>query len=298
MYFYLFVLLISLTTTLCNVILKKFQQEKALNFPNFCLLNFVNAFTASIFFFVATGFRINMNAPTFMFSLIHAVVVALNILINLCAMSKISLAVIGILTTSGNILGTSAFGVLFLNESISLKLAFAIVLVLVAVILPFVAEREKEQQKNRGGKIAVLFSIILFFMGGVEVTISKLYVMSENVCDTNSYLFMLNFILVIACVIMLIVCSVKTKTGIVKIFTDFSLRHTAYIASRTLISNIGAVFMMLALAMMNASLYSTLTASMALVGNALASVLYFKESVSRASKISVVLAIFAVILAN
>ncbi len=300
MYLYLFVLLISSGTILGNVLLKKFQQEQDKSFLTFCLLNFVNAITAAVFFFVANGFTINMNVPTFMFSVANAVVVALLIVLNVCTLSKAGLVVVSILTTAGTVIGTSLFGLLVLKEDISFRIAIAITLLLISIFLPFIKEQKNnhKEYRKRVDSTAVMFSTLLFICSGLSTIINKLFVGSKTVCDSNSYFFMLNFILVISCIVLLFIYCLKTKVHFKTIYTAFTLKQYGYIATRTLASNIGAILTMLVLTKMNISLYSVLTTALTLVGSALASGYYFKEKSSIENKISVVLAILAVILAK
>ena len=299
MYTYLMMLVISAGTTLCNALLKKYQSETKQTFLTICMFNLVNAVTASVFFIIANRFNINVNALTLLFSFAAAIIIALNIIINVYALSVVSLVVVSIITTAGTIVGTAAFGSLFLNEKIEINLIFSIILLIVAVSLPFIKNkinRENQTQTKSITKAGFFICLSLFITSGLNVILNKLYVNNPNVCDSNSYFFMSNFILIIVCTCILSVYKIKSKTSIKDILHIFSTRQTLYVSSRTLSSNISAIITMIVLANMNVSLYAVLTTSFTLIGNALVSRYYFKENMPFEDKISIVLAIIAIIL--
>lgn len=300
MHIYLMVLIISSITALGNVLLKKFQQEVKETFFTLCLYNLINAITASVYFFVINRFNINMNVPTLIFSCICAVIVTSNIIFNMFAMTKVSLVIISIITTAGTIVGTSLFGKVFLNERISIKLMTSIILVITAVSLPFIKEKltGSNSSKTIVNSKTLFICICLFVVSSLSVIINKMYVNNTEVCDSNSYFFMLNFILIIVIIPILAIYSHKNKLSLRKVITSFTPKQTSYIVVRTLSSNVGAMITMIVLVNMNVSLYSVLTSSLALIANALASRYYFKEKLPAENKIAIVLAILAVCLAN
>ncbi len=298
MYTYCMIIFISAGATLCNALLKKYQSEVQETFVTLCLFNLVNAVTASVFFFTVSKCDINTNAPTLLFSLAAALIVALNIVSNVYALSAISLAVSSIITTAGTIVGTSMFGYAFLNEKPGLSLIFSILLLLIAVTLPFVrneANHKKSAKTKKANCNGILICLLLFITSGMSVIINKLYAVNPDVGDTNSYFFMLNFVLVVACVFVLLIYKANHKISVRQLLHVFSVRQTMFVVSRTLASNISAVVTMSILANMHVSLYAVLTTSFTLIGSALVSRYYFKEDMPTANKISVALAIIAII---
>ena len=300
MYLYFLIILIAAATSFSNGLLKKFQAETEENFVTLCVYNFYNALVSSVYFLIANGFVINMNVPTFIYSVAYAVIVAGNLIFSVVLMARVNLVVVSIITTAGSIIGTSAFGVAFLNESIGISLAMAILLILVSSALPFIGNSNSETSTRKSNNFTnILLSVLLFLFSGANVVINKLYVGNEYVCDNNSYFFMLNIILLAVCVFALAWYCFKKKDGIgTVVLRTIPVKHIANIGIRTIANNIGVMITMIVLTQMNVSLYTVLSMSLALVGNTIISKFWFKERMTVRNMISLALAIGAIILAR
>ena len=295
---YLLIFIISSVSVFGNVLLKKFQQQTKTDVLTFCVVNFVNSITASLFFFSVNKFNINMNLPAFVFSMAAAFFVATAIIANMLVMSKATVAVVSIITTSGMVVGTAVFGTIFLNEPVCAKTVVAIIFVIMAVVSPFVSGKKQNDKKRFVGKVTIILCTLLFLVSGADVVLSKAYVINPNVCDTNSYFFMMNFILVILTLVVGCTYAFKNKISAHKIIHTFSPKQLLYIVVRTVTSNMGAMISVVVLAKTDASLYSVLTSSLVLIGNGVVSTVIFKEKITFTTLVSILLAFGAVVVAG
>ena len=181
MHIYLMVLLISCSTSVCNILLKKFQKETKDTFLTICTLNIVNALTACIFFLTVNKFKININIPTLIFSIVAIFIVSGNIILNLFALKISSLAFVSIIITSGSLIGTAMFGRLFLNEVINTLLILAIILTVTAVSLPFITDRIKNKHNSKVSLYTMLTTSIALILN----TLASRYIFKEKMPFEN-----------------------------------------------------------------------------------------------------------------
>ena len=105
--------------------------------------------------------RLALNRVTFVYSAVLCISVAANLVLNICVMSRLSLAAVGVLAGTGSVAGTVLFGVLFLNEKITCNFFLSIIFVLIAVLIPFVTLRPKTEKTLKASDIIIS---MLFFI--------------------------------------------------------------------------------------------------------------------------------------
>lgn len=278
-----------LISILSGILNKRFQLGFQTDIVHFVCYNFFNALLASVYFFVSTGFSIEMNMITFLYSVLFALIVFLTLVLGILALFKVTISLSSITSTAGSIVLSALFGIIFLNEACSLRLLFAIVFMLAAILIPYF------KLWNSGKKNNIPICIALFFISGSSVILQKLYTLTPGVCDANSFFLMTNLLLTGICGIILGIMLLIRPKDRNKILHAFSLKQLGNISARTILSNIGSVITIILLKNMNVSVYTIISSAIGIISAAVLSAWYFREHMPRENWIAVLCAICAIL---
>lgn len=282
--------IIFLVTFINKAFEKQFQQGFKKDVPHFICYNLFVACFASVYFFVGSGFSLEMNRITLLFSFALATNVILALVLGVFVLSHTSIALSSVIATAGATIVPSLFGILFFNEPLSLFLILSIVFMLSAVIIPFQKNCSSEEKSS----ITVCFA--LFLSSGLSSIIQKIYTLTPGVCSSQSFFLMTNLIIASICIFAILIYSVFYKEKPSILFHVLTPAQLGNIGIRTLLSNIGSVVSITLLSLMHISVYSIISSSMGIISGALLSKFFFKEYMPRKNYISVLLAICAIIL--
>lgn len=293
MHAYILLIILSMLGALNTIFSKKFQQGFKMDFDHFALYNLVNALFASLYFASVAGFKIEMNQITFLFSAVYAAIVCASLVLNLCAMSRISISLVSITSTSGSIIFSALFGIIFLKEAVTFPIVMSVILILTAILFPYFKLSKSGLDKN-----GLLICTLLFVFSGAAVILTKLYTLTPGVCDSKSYFFMTNIILLSASSILFIFNTKKKKIKISCALRTLSGKQLIFIAAITALSNISSVISVIAISKINISVYTVVSSSLGIISAALLSRFYFKEYMPIENWVSVILAVLAIAASN
>lgn len=288
---YLPLLIISLIKVTDAILAKYFQKSINISLDVLIAFNIYNAIIACIYFSAADGFKIGLNGITMLFSLVYAFAVASNHLLTFLSYSKTSVSFVSIVSTAGTIIVSTMFGLIFLDETLSLKLFVSLVLLVLAVIIPGFDLLKDKSQKN---SIPILVSF--FLISGALTIIPKLYAGAQGVCSSNSFFFMTNVIMLLCAILLFFIQAKGSAQEMKRILKIFSFSQLANIGVRNIICDISAIITVAVLKYTDISIFSIVTYSMILVISFLASKFYFKEEIKLNNIISLVLTILAIII--
>ena len=280
-----------------TVIAKKFQQCTSETLTDFAWYNVVNSVIACIYFGISSGFSLHLNMTTFIFSLCYAACACCALVIGVCILSRVHISTSAILKSSGTIIVSSVFGILYFDEKLTLNLTLAMIMMLAAAILPLNFSSESKNTQKKGRIITAIVCILAFLNGGIVNIVTKLYAENPNVCDTLSFFFFTNVILLAGGVLVLSFLMIKNKVHIKRIVRTFSVKQLLLVASNTAISNISSVLTVMVLAIFDVSLYTVIMSSLGIILSAVMS-LCFKEQLKVKDWISVALSVGAIIILN
>lgn len=288
---YLYFSTITLFNAIRTVLDKYFQKGYMGGIKSAAVYNLVNAIYGTICFWIMGGLRLDYNTKTLIFSVIYAASVVINHISVIYTMARVSVAVSAITYTAGTMLIPAIFGVLFLNEPISVKVILSLIIMLIAVIVPYLKNPEK---KLSFGDIIICG--IYFINCGILIIIAKLYAICDGVCSSTSFYCLTNIVIAVASFIAVIAYCSITHESFFKSMQIFNLRSHINILSRNVLADIGAVITIIILTVMDVSLYTVIVSSLSLICSSLVSRFYFKERFTASNTISVLLAIVALIL--
>lgn len=289
----LFGVMVSISTV-GAVLNKNFQLGLRMDSEHLLFYNLLNALFASIYFGVVSGLKININFVTTLFAIVFAIIILTSLTIKVIVLSKLSLASASVIGSAGGIILPAVFGVMYFGENISLSLIFSILLMIVASVFPLF-EAEMGHSSVRDVVKNLPITIVYFVLCGASVIWSKLYTSTPGVCDSNSYFFMVNVILVIGTSGFFFVHSLKSPKGKhTNVLKLFSKKQVMNIGIQTVTSNICSVLSILILSKMDISIYTIASSSLTLIAGTIVSKFYFKEYVTWKNWVSLILAIVAI----
>ena len=241
---------------------------------------------ASLFFFFSAKGTVTLNVPTFLFSLVYAVMSLTSMRLSLAAYQRANLVHISVFSSAGGVIFPFLFEVLIWGENFSGNRILSVLLRLATVMIPLIADRKS----FRGMTVC----LATFFLSGVVGIVPKLYIEHPSTMDTNTFCFWTNiFILPIICTITL------RRSGPKKLLTNIRqippVLYLSLLAS-IMLSNTGTLLSMQALHHISATLSSVISSSLNMVVITLLSVFLYRERLTKATATSVILSILAIIL--
>lgn len=280
---------VSILLSFCNTFLnKRFQLGFDMSLSSFVVYNLINAALASVYFFIMNGFHMSMNFITLLYSAIFACNVILLLILGIKTLSAVSVSASGIFTTAGSVILSALFGLFFLGEPASPRLILSLAFMLTAVLLPI------KKLRGSGQKSRVSVCLAQFLCSGASVIIQKLYTLTPDTCDTQSFFLMTNLLIVIFCTAVLPFFVHKNQSKARNTLMPFSKKQLLNIALRTLISNISSIITVILLSSMNVSVYTVISSALGILSGAFLSVAVFRERQTYESLLAVICAVLAI----
>lgn len=260
----------------------------------------VTGVVACIFFFVSDGFRVDLNLPTFIFSLIFALLVAASLVVSLWLLKLATISGVNILGGAFGLVLSSAMGFfIFLEEFSAIKL-IRIALMLISAFFVFIDERRNNDTDKKGddlrAALRLLLAVTLSSVIGCFVTLTtKLFVASDAVASENSFFFWTNALLLLGSLLIFALECAKKKGTFDDVASLVRPRNLFPLVGNTLCSNVGSLIAIWLVAKMELSVYTPVSSAIGVVVAFVAS-LIFREKLGFFSYIAAAVACVAVII--
>ena len=303
---YLFLLIIFIATTggkifgklCCNLVVGG-------SVSNYAFYQIASGTVACIFFLISGGFKLQINLPTAIYSIIFALVVAISV-VTLAAYRLTNISMVTILSSTVSIIGTSLLGALVFSEKVGLRTILRIVIMLVAVVLAFLDSEKnakndsKKDEKKKGLTkrtvlILAIVMLISLFCNASSTIITKFYALDTRVVDENSFFFFTNVALVILAAIAFAVDGALHHDHFKSAITMLNPKKAITLAGNTVCSNIVSLIGVPLLALIDVSVYTPIMSAFGIITGVVASLL-FREKLGVLSYIAAVVACVTVVL--
>ncbi len=242
------------------------------------------AFLSLIFFTIRSGGNWNADGQTFCYAGVFATAFAVTTITTMLAIQCGPLSLTS-LVVSYSLVIPALYGILFLNEPISIQLVLGIVFLFVSI---FLINQERGEQKKitlRWG----IFAVITFFGNGICTTVQKLYQVRSGGA-TECEFMIISMLIVVSTLMIAAVISEKRE-----LFKNLKEGAIWYGICGLGNASANSLTMILALTMPASVLYPLLSAG-GIVLTALVSILLYRERLSVEQKIGLVMGIVATIL--
>lgn len=249
----------------------------------------VTSSCAMFFFASMAGFHLSINLRTFVYAAVLALLSIASNVLSLNAMERMDVATVGVFSGAGAMVFPFLFGILFLNEKVSVFKVISFFLLLFVVAKPMFCKKQEEKGNWKG----YLFCLCLFFQCGVSAMFGKIYAMAQNVAPNQVLCFWAN-VLMLPFVLFLIFSTERYSF----IHSAKQLKWTAYLFAvlSIVVSNGSTLLELFILKSVNITLYTLLKNPILLILTAFLSRICYREKITGETALNIGLSIVALIL--
>lgn len=245
----------------------------------------------ALIFFCANGFSVSFSPVSTLWAAIFAVIMIPYYMIGIKVLSLGSLAIYSMFMMLGGMLVPFFYGIIFLEENISIAQIAGTVLLTVFIVLQAVWQKEPDKNKNTDGRGKYLYfvlCILIFFINGMTGVIAKAHSISDGAVDEASFTVTYCAMTAILSLAMLLISCLKNGREKGNVIRGALQRKPIAVMALLGAATYGGNFLqLLAADKVPASVQFPLVSGGVIVLSALVSVLFFKEKISKKEWISV-----------
>jgi drug/metabolite transporter (DMT)-like permease len=255
----------------------------------------------AILFFVIGGFRISFSPVTVTWAAVFALIMIPYYTVGIRVLSLGSLAIYSMFMMLGGMLVPFFYGILLLDEDISISKLIGTVLLTLFIILQAVAQRSADNPKREGSSkgrgVFFALCILIFFINGMTGVVAKAHQISSGAVNEISFTVISCALTAIFGVAILLLSAIRQKNAV----TDAAKRvmHAKPMLIMALIgitAHSGNLLHLIAAADVPASVQFPIVSGGVIVLSALVSVTVFKERVTCKEWVSIVGAFLSTVL--
>jgi drug/metabolite transporter (DMT)-like permease len=257
-----------------------------------------NGCVACVFFFIMGGFRLSVNLPTLIYSVIFAWIVIFST-VGLVAYKLADVATVTILTGTCGLIATSALGAILFRETVETVTVIRILIMLVAMVCNVLDQRKPTAVRTEAPrpkrKLPLLICVILAVtLSNAAVTvITKFYALDPHVTDENSFFFFTNVFLILFSSVAFLWDSIRHREHFHDAVKLLRPKKAVALVGNTVCSNVSSLVGILLIALIDVSVYSPLTSALGIISGVAASLL-FREKLGVLSYLAALIACVAV----
>ena len=253
----------------------------------------INGVTACAAFYILGGFRLEVNPRTLVYSAVFSAVCIASLLTSVAVYRYASVSLVGVARNSASVIFNTFLGVLLFREVLALRSIFRIALLLLAIFILFFGAKKGEKRIDGGhsGHGVTAVSLIAFsvLLSGAVSVISKLYAGDPGVCDSNSFFFFTNVVMIVFSAGWLFLSCRKDREAVRAAAKALRAEDLVFFAGSTVMSNLVSLLTVAILARQDVSMFTAVISAMAILGAVLVS-LFFREKLSFYSVLAAVFA--------
>ena len=245
----------------------------------------------ALIFVFASGFKLSFSPVSIFWAVIFAVIMIPYYMIGIKVLSLGSVAVYSMFMMLGGMLVPFFYGIIFLNEEVSIGKILGTVMLTLFIVLQALGQKTQggeEKKKSKGKYLFFILCMIIFFINGMTGVIAKAHSISDGAVDEMSFTVMYcSLTAIISFVILLCSLSKNGKENLKTVKLALKPRSLLIMALLGAAAYGGNFLQLLAADKVPASVQFPLVSGGVIVLSALVSVLIFREKISRREWISV-----------
>ena len=272
MIYYILIFLAALGCALNFAVTKVYQLNQGNSIGSGIIFNCLVGLAGSLIYFVVCGFKIEMTVFSVIMSVLFTLFLGIYTIIGFKIMSIGSMAVYTVFLMLGGMILPYFYGLLFLDEEITVLKVIALLLMTVAIIL------QNNGEKKRGKALFYILCIGVFILNGLVSIVSKahqIYPQYETVSD-NGFVLLKNLMRFLMFGSMIPFVSKKGE----KIF-QIKPKMYIVIMFSALISSIAYYFQLVCASYLPATVQYPVMSGGTIVFTALLGMICFKEKISK-----------------
>ena len=261
----------------------------------------VTGLVGAVLFFIIGGFHISFSPVTLIWAAVFALIMIPYYTVGIKVLSLGSLAIYSMFMMLGGMLVPFFYGILLLDEEISIGKILGTVLLTLFIVLQAVSQKNADPASHEGsGKRRGIFfalCLLIFFINGMTGVVAKAHQISAGAVDEISFTVISCTLTAIFSGVILIFSAIRQKNSV----TEAARRvmHTKPILVMALIgiaAHSGNLLHLMAASDVPASVQFPIVSGGVIVLSALVSVAVFKERVSGKELISIAGAFLSTVL--
>ena len=269
----------------------------------YSLVLIINSIVACIFFAFSSGFSISVNGATLIYSTVYAFIVALSIVTNVIVYRYASISNVNVISNASGMVCTALVGVFLFSEPLGLMGVLRISVMLIAIFCIFIEQKKhslvsvEPDRGDKQGHFLLLTTLIALISVAscANTVILKMYALSTQVVNENSFFFFTNVLLCIGSVVVFLFSCLRKKGEFREALSLFRPKQLCSIAGKTVVSNISSLISILIVAKVDMVVFSPVSSAIGIVVGVIGSLL-FRERLGIFSYIAVIVSAIAFIL--
>ena len=250
------------------------------------------SFVGSLIFFLTVGGRVQVSTISLIWGIVFAVIMIPYYMIGIKVLSLGSLAIYSMFMMLGGMLVPFFYGVLFLQEEISVGKGIGTILLTVFIVLQAIwqnnTEADKKAENSKSRYLFIILCLVIFFINGMTGVIAKAHSISTGAVDEGSFtVIYCTFTAVMSLAILLLSCLRNRKQKAMQIRKALKVKPLVIMVLLGAAAYGGNYLQLLAADQVPASVQFPLVSGGVIVLSALVSTFCFKERISKKEWISV-----------
>lgn len=251
-----------------------------------------------VMFGVVGNLHIHFSLTSIIWAVLLGIVMIPCCMLGLKVLSLGSLAIYSMFMMLGGMIVPFVYGVLFLHEAISFAKILGIVLLTVFIILQSMAQKATDDTKTskKGKRLFITLCLLIFFLNGFTSVITKAHQISNDAVDEVSFTVISCLATLIISMIMLFVEYIKNRSETKKQTASvIQWKPILTLAFYGAAAYTGSFLNLKAASSVPASIQFPIISGGVIFFSALASVLIFREKISKKEWISIMGALISIL---
>ena len=268
---------------LCSVLGVFSNQRYARNgkkMNNIHIYSLVSGLIAMAFFYVSSGFNININLRTLVYSVIFALLIFGNYFLVLIVFRFMGIAEKTFICSGLSLVATIVMGVVLFKENFEPVSAIQLLLVFATLLVIFIPKRKKQESLRTITTVGVVICIGITVLG-IGCTLVAKYFAEDlkvgTVTDENSFFFLTNVFIVALGICTVLISQNFSIKAVVREIKMVSPTNYFMIVLNVVSSNLHSLLQMLIFEEGNLILYAPLSSALGLLAGEVVAVAFAKE---------------------
>ena len=252
---------------------KKYQKRAGISLQAGLIYNLLIGLFSSVMFLFINRFDINITGFSLVMAAAFSTIVMTYTFIAFRLMKKGNMSIYSLFLLSGGMIFPYFWGVLFLNERLTLLRTIGLVAILAAIVI-------SNWEEGRANKKQIFMCTVVFLLNGFACIISKAHQISpaSEVVTAADFAFLVAITRTILCSVILLI---KKKSFVCNEQTNFSVKPVIFIVLIAAISDgLSYMFQLLGADNLPASVLFPLVTGGSVILSSLAGLLVLKEKLT------------------
>ncbi|MDF2686483.1 MAG: hypothetical protein K0S55_1665 [Clostridia bacterium] len=261
-----------------------------------------------VLFLTANGFTFELSAISIFYAFIYSVISILCNTSSFFAMTLGKVSTVTLYMLLGGLILPFFYGIIFLNEILTVFKVLGIFLMFLSVFLPMLLDKKTDKEQQKSKKIAfTVLCILVFILNGLISIVSKAHQINEQAVGTVDFLILTAVISFTITFVLILILTIKNKkqnkfieaalNGVGKAFTLKWITIMFCISGAYIIMNgLGNIFSLTCAITMDSSIQFPVISGAVVTLTALLSWIFFKESIKKLDALGIAFAIAGIIM--